>query len=201
MSRRVRTAVLISGTGTNMSAIVDAANAADAPFEVVMVVSNVAGVEGLDRAASAGMPVATVPHADYPDRASFEAALHERLVEADVELVVLAGFMRILTASFVKAWEGRMINIHPSLLPRHKGLHTHERVLEAGDARHGATVHWVVPELDSGAVIAQSGFDVAADDDPVSLAARVKTLEHELYPRAVADVATALLSRGPRTAR
>ena len=177
--------MLISGAGTNMQALVRAAEAESYPADIVLVVSNRPSAKGLERAREMGVEAVAVDHKAFADREAFERELDAKLEEAGVELVALAGFMRVLTPWFVRRWAGRLVNIHPSLLPRHKGLHTHRRVLEAGDARHGASVHWVTDELDAGAVIAQSYFDVPAGADEVELAKRVQGLEHILYPKAL----------------
>ena len=189
MNRRVRTAVLISGAGTNMQALVRAAEAEEYPADIVLVVSNRPGAKGLELAREMGIEALAVDHKAFADREAFEWELDAKLEAACVELVALAGFMRVLTPWFVERWEGRLVNIHPSLLPKHKGLHTHRRALEAGDARHGASVHWVSEELDAGNVIAQSGFDVPAGADEVDLAKRVQDVEHILYPEALATAA------------
>ena len=186
MNRRVRTAVLISGAGTNMQALVRTAEAESYPADIVLVVSNRPDAKGLERAREMGVKAVAVDHKAFADREDFERELDAKLEAAGVELVALAGFMRVLTPWFVRKWEGRLVNIHPSLLPKHKGLHTHRRVLEAGDARHGASVHWVTEELDAGSVIAQSGFDIPAGVDETDLAKRVQELEHVLYPEALA---------------
>ena len=202
MKRRVRTAVLISGAGTNMQALVRAAEAEDYPAEIALVVSNRPDAAGLERAREMGVEAVAIDHKSFPTREEFERELDAKLKTAGVELVALAGFMRILTPWFVRQWEGRLVNIHPSLLPRHKGLHTHRRVLEAGDARHGASVHWVSEELDGGDVIAQVGFDVDHElaklpEAEAALAARVRDIEHSLYPEALAQAArTVVRKRG-----
>ncbi len=185
--RRVRTAVLISGGGSNMARLIQAACDPAYPAEIVVVVSNVASAGGLAKAAGAGVATEVVDHRPFgQDRAAFDAALHEALVRHDVAFVALAGFMRILTPGFVEKWRGRMVNIHPSLLPKHKGLHTHRRAIEAGDAEAGCTVHWVTPELDSGDVIAQARVPVLPGDTQETLAGRVLAEEHRLYPEALA---------------
>ena len=184
---RIRTAILISGTGSNMEALIRAAEAPDYPAEIALVISNRPDAPGLAKAQTLGVATLAIDHTAYPDRASFETAVHAALMDHRIELVALAGFMRVLTEGFVAKWAGRMINIHPSLLPRHKGLHTHRRALEAGDAEHGATVHWVTPELDSGGVIAQAGFPVAPGDTEDALRRKVQAVEHTLYPDALAD--------------
>lgn len=188
---RRRCAILISGRGSNMVALAEAALAPDYPAMIALVLSNVPDAGGLARAQALGVPVATIDHKPFgKDREAFERALDERLRVEQVELVALAGFMRILTPWFVRRWEGRMINIHPSLLPDFKGTHTHRRALEAGVAEHGCSVHFVVPELDAGPVIAQARVPVLPGDDEDSLAARVLEQELVLYPAALATVAS-----------
>jgi formyltetrahydrofolate-dependent phosphoribosylglycinamide formyltransferase len=193
MTRRKRVAVLISGRGSNMAALIEAAKAADYPAEIVLVLSDRAEAAGLERARAAGIAAAFV-RAERPGRAAFEAALGERLTTAGVELVCLAGFMRILSADFVSRWEGRIINIHPSLLPAFPGLDTHARALAAGAARHGCTVHFVTAGVDEGPVILQAEVPVLAGDTPETLAERVLAEEHRLYPEALAMVARGLAS-------
>lgn len=182
---RVRTAVLISGRGSNMMALVEAAEAADYPADIVLVLSNRPGAAGLDKARRAGVAARCIDHTDFHDRESFERALDAELRAHNVEFVACAGFMRVLTPWFVKRWAGRLVNIHPSLLPKYRGLHTHRRALEAGDREAGASVHWVVPELDAGDVIARAVVPILPGDTVETLQARV--LEHEriLYPRAL----------------
>ncbi len=186
---RKRVAILISGRGSNMVSLIEAARAPDYPAEIVLVLSNRPDAAGLDRARAAGIPARAIDHKAFPDRARFDAALRAELDEAGIELIVLAGFMRILTDAFVEAWAGRMINIHPSLLPLFKGTHTHERALEAGVRLHGCTVHYVVPELDAGPIVAQAAVPVLPGDDADSLSARVIVQEHRLYPAALALIA------------
>lgn len=187
MKRKV--GILISGRGSNMSALIDAAEDADFPAEIALVLSNRADAGGLKVAEEAGLATAVVDHKAYPDRASFDAAVDARLREAGVEIVCLAGFMRLLTPPFVEAWRNRMINIHPSLLPLFPGLHTHERAIEAGMRLAGCTVHFVRAEMDSGPIIAQAAVPIAFDDTPETLAKRVLSAEHEIYPLALALVA------------
>jgi phosphoribosylglycinamide formyltransferase-1 len=182
---RCRVVVLISGTGTNLQALLDTFAAADSPAEIVGVVSNRPGVGGLERAARAGVATAVVDHRDFPDRAAFDAALLDKVASFAPDLVALAGFMRILGAEFVRHFAGRLINIHPSLLPRYPGLDTHKRAIEAGDSHGGATVHFVTEELDGGPAIVQAAVPILPDDDPGALAARVLTVEHQIYPLAV----------------
>ena len=190
-ARRVRTAILISGRGSNMVALIEAAKAADFPAEIVLVAANRPDAGGLERAAAAGIATASVDHRPFgKDREAFERALDAELQAHGIELVVLAGFMRVLTPWFVTRWQGRMINIHPSLLPDFRGTHTHARALEAGVAEHGCTVHFVVPELDAGPTILQAKVPVLPGDDEASLSARVLEQEHRIYPQALALVAS-----------
>ena len=180
--KRRRTAVLISGRGSNLQALIDAAAAPDYPAEIVLVLSNRPDAKGLERAAAAGIPTSVVPHRDYETRAAFEAALTEVLSEAGAELVCLAGFMRVLTEVFVGRWRGRLVNIHPSLLPAFPGLDTHARALAAGVKLHGCSVHLVSTEVDEGPIIGQAAVPVLPGDDEAVLAARVLEAEHRLYP-------------------
>jgi phosphoribosylglycinamide formyltransferase-1 len=189
--RRVRTAILISGRGSNMVALIEAARAADFPAEIVLVAANLPEAGGLERARAAGIATASVDHRPFgKDREAFERALDEVLRINQIELVALAGFMRVLTPWFVTRWQGRLLNIHPSLLPAFRGTHTHARALEAGVAEHGCTVHFVVPELDAGPTILQAKVPVLPGDDEASLSARVLEQEHAIYPRALALVAS-----------
>ena len=180
--KRRRTAVLISGRGSNLQALIDAAAAPDYPAEIVLVLSNRPDAKGLERAAAAGIPTSVVPHRDYETRAAFETALTEVLSEAGAELVCLAGFMRVLTEAFVGRWRGRLVNIHPSLLPAFRGLDTHARALAAGVKLHGCSVHLVSTEVDEGPIIGQAAVPVLPGDDEAALAARVLEAEHRLYP-------------------
>ena len=182
---KTRCVVLISGRGSNLSAILQAAQAPDYPAMIAGVVSNKADAPGLQLARDAGIPVSVVPNADYPDRASYDQALQAAVDAYAPDLVVLAGFMRILTPEFVAHYAGRMINIHPSLLPSFTGLHTHQRALDAGARLHGCTVHFVTAALDHGPIVAQAAVPVHDDDNAATLAARVLTVEHQLYPLAV----------------
>lgn len=177
--------ILISGRGSNMEAIVRACAREGWPAEVAAVISNRPGAAGLEFAASHGIATAVVDHRAFDGRDSFDAALAAEIDRFAPDLVVLAGFMRILTPAFVAKYEGRMLNIHPSLLPSFKGIHTHQQALDAGVALHGASVHFVIPELDSGAIVAQAAVPIVAGDDADALAARVLAAEHTLYPRAV----------------
>ncbi|AOJ11029.1 phosphoribosylglycinamide formyltransferase [Burkholderia mayonis] len=177
--------ILISGRGSNMEAIVRACAREGWPAEVAAVISNRPGAAGLEFAASHGIATAVVDHRAFDGRDSFDAALAAEIDRFSPDLIVLAGFMRILTPAFVARYEGRMLNIHPSLLPSFKGIHTHQQALDAGVALHGASVHFVIPELDSGAIVAQAAVPVVAGDDAAALATRVLAAEHALYPRAV----------------
>lgn len=186
---RLRTGVLISGRGSNLQALIDACTARDYPAEIVLVIANRADAAGLDRAARAKIPTRVVAHRGFTERAVFDAALDAALREARVELVCLAGFMRVLGANFIDAWRDRMINIHPSLLPEFPGLDTHARALAAGAKRHGCTVHFVRNEVDNGPIIVQGSVPVLPDDDADKLAARVLAVEHRAYPLALRLVA------------
>ncbi len=189
MSKK-RVAVLISGRGSNMKALIEAAKVPEYPAAIVLVVSNVPDAGGLAYAQSAGIATAVVDHRAFgKDREAFERALDAKLAEAHIDIVCLAGFMRLLTPWFVGQWNGRLLNIHPALLPQFKGLDTHRRALEAKVSRHGATVHFVVAEMDSGPIVAQDSIPVLANDTEDTLAARVLELEHRLYPQALRLVA------------
>ncbi|MBU9433904.1 phosphoribosylglycinamide formyltransferase [Burkholderia multivorans] len=177
--------ILISGRGSNMEAIVRACTHERWPAEVAAVIANRPDAAGLAFAASHGIATAAVDHRSFDGRDSFDAALAAEIDRFAPDLVVLAGFMRILTPEFVRRYEGRLLNIHPSLLPSFKGIRTHQQALDAGVALHGATVHFVIPELDSGAIVAQGAVPVRAGDDAAALAQRVLAVEHVLYPRAV----------------
>ncbi|MBU9125800.1 phosphoribosylglycinamide formyltransferase [Burkholderia multivorans] len=177
--------ILISGRGSNMEAIVRACTHERWPAEVAAVIANRPDAAGLAFAASHGIATAVVDHRSFDGRDSFDAALAAEIDRFAPDLVVLAGFMRILTPEFVRRYEGRLLNIHPSLLPSFKGIRTHQQALDAGVALHGATVHFVIPELDSGAIVAQGAVPVRAGDDAAALAQRVLAVEHVLYPLAV----------------
>ena len=181
-----RIVVLISGRGTNLAAIIDAVDAGTLPVELAAVVSNEPGAPGIALARHAGHEVTIVHHRDFPDREQFDAALAEAIDRHNPDLVVLAGFMRILTGGFVRRYRGRLVNIHPSLLPELPGLDTHARAIAAGVEVHGATVHFVTEELDGGPIIAQARVPVLAGDDPDTLAARVLEREHVILPRTLA---------------
>lgn len=187
---RKRVAILISGRGSNMVALIEAAKDHAYPAEIVLVVSNDPVAEGLKRAEAAGIRTAIVDHKKFgKDREAFERALQDELQAHQIELVCLAGFMRLLTPWFVRQWDGRLLNIHPALLPAFKGLDTHARAIAAGATQHGATVHFVVPEMDSGPIIAQAAVPVQSGDTEATLAARVLAVEHRIYPQALRLVA------------
>lgn len=187
---RTRVAVLISGRGSNMTALIEAAKAQDYPAEIAVVISNRPDAAGLALAAAAGIATVALDHTTFgKDREAFERLLQRELDARHIELVCLAGFMRLLTPWFVERWQARMLNIHPSLLPAFKGLDTHEAALRAGVRIHGATVHFVVPDVDSGPIICQGAVAVHDDDTPRTLAARVLAVEHRLYPMALRLVA------------
>jgi len=189
MSRK-RVAVLISGRGSNMAALIEAAKDTTYPAEIALVLSNRADAGGLLVARAAGISTEVVEHTEFgKDRAAFERALQATLDKYRIEIICLAGFMRLLTADFVGRWQGRILNIHPALLPDFKGLDTHRRAIEARAKRHGATVHFVVPEMDSGPIIAQGVVNVRPDDSEEALAARVLKVEHQIYPLALKLVA------------
>jgi phosphoribosylglycinamide formyltransferase-1 len=187
---RKRVAILISGRGSNMAALIAAANEPDYPAEIAVVISNRPDAQGLVRARESDIPTEVVDHRNYgQDRESFERAVQAVLDRYRIDLICLAGFMRILTPWLVSRWQGRMLNIHPALLPAFKGVDTHARALAAGVREHGATVHFVVPEMDSGPIIAQGKVPVRPDDTPETLAARVLEIEHRIYPLALQLVA------------
>jgi phosphoribosylglycinamide formyltransferase-1 len=188
MTKR-RVGVLISGRGSNMGALIEAAARPDYPAEIALVLSNRPDAAGLARAAEAGIATAVVDHKHFPDKRAFEEAMTAELTGSAVDLICLAGFMRLLSPWFVESWRGRTLNIHPSLLPSFKGLDTHARAIAAGVKLHGCTVHLVTPAMDDGPIIAQAAVPVLADDTPDSLSARVLAAEHRLYPHALALVA------------
>lgn len=189
MTRKTRTAILISGRGSNMRSLVAAAQAADYPAEIVLVVSNRPDAAGVPWAVEQGLPTVVIDHKGYATRADFERALQSALDTHGVELVALAGFMRLMTPEFVEYWRDRMINIHPSLLPSFKGLNTHERAIEAGVKIAGCTVHFVRAEMDDGPIIAQAAVAVRSGDTAKTLADRVLAAEHRIYPAALRLVA------------
>jgi len=186
---RARTAVLISGRGSNLKALIEACEDRSFPAEIVLVISNVAAARGLNHAAVAGIPTKVMPHTEFNHREDFDSALDEALQSAKIGIVCLAGFMRLLTETFVQKWRGRLINIHPSLLPSFKGVRVHERAIETGVRISGCTVHFVTPEMDSGPAIAQAAVPVRPGDDADTLAARVLEAEHRLYPLALRLIA------------
>ncbi len=183
--KRLPIVVLISGSGSNLQAIIDAAEQGELPVEIQAVISNCADAYGLERARRSGIDTRVIDHREFPDRRSFDQALQQAIDQYQPGLVVLAGFMRILTPEFVSHYAGRMFNIHPSLLPDYRGLHTHRRVLEDNGSRHGASVHFVTSELDGGPVVIQAEVPVLPGDDPETLAARVLSQEHRIYPLAI----------------
>jgi len=189
----VRVAVLISGAGSNMAALIDAGRAPDAPFEVVLVISNQPDAGGLAVAAAKGIATVAIDHRPYGrDREAHEHAIDAALTEAGVTVVALAGYMRLLTPWLVRRWRDRMLNIHPSLLPLYPGLDTHARAIAAGDPEAGCTVHWVTEGVDEGPIVAQARVPVLDDDTAESLSQRVRVAEHALYPAALADACRAL---------
>jgi phosphoribosylglycinamide formyltransferase 1 len=193
LKRRIETAILISGRGSNMAALIEAARGESFPAHVSVVVADRPDAGGLSIARAMGVEAIAIDAKVLGSRAAFEAALDRELCRRGVELLCLAGFMRILSADFVERWRGRALNIHPSLLPAYKGLDTHARALADGAREHGCTVHWVTAELDAGEIVAQARVPVSPDDTPETLAARVLVEEHRLYPRALCDVASGLL--------
>jgi phosphoribosylglycinamide formyltransferase-1 len=182
----IKIAVLVSGSGSNLQALIDA----NLSGQIVGVISNKPEAYALERAQKADIATAVIEHKQYPNREAFDDVMHQQLLDWDVDLVVLAGFMRILSAKFVQAWEGKMVNIHPSLLPHYKGMHTHQRVLNTGDVFHGCTVHYVTAELDAGQALAQGVLKVNVHDNAASLASRVHVLEHVIYPHVVEWICT-----------
>lgn len=189
MRERAKVAVLISGGGTNMAALLYASRAPECPFEIVLVASNNPEAGGLKLAAAEGVPTYALPHKGMA-RADHDRAMDAAIRASGAEYVALAGYMRILTAEFVSGWAGRMVNIHPSLLPKYKGLHTHERAIEAGDSHGGVTVHLVTPELDDGPILGQTPVAIISGDTAESLAGRVLFAEHQLYARCLTELVT-----------
>ena len=182
---KTKIAALVSGRGSNLQALIDACAEPDFPAEIALVLSNKAGARGLERAREAGLETKFIDHTLFDEREAFEREVDTALREAGAKFVCLAGFMRILTPWFVDKWKNQLLNIHPSLLPAFKGVHTHERAIESGVRIHGATVHFVRPEMDDGPIIGQAAVPVLPDDDPDTLAARVLEAEHRLYPACV----------------
>ncbi|KJZ53425.1 phosphoribosylglycinamide formyltransferase [Pseudomonas marginalis] len=177
--------VLLSGTGSNLQALIDSTRTGDSPVRIAAVISNRGDAYGLQRARDAGIETRSLDHKTFDGREAFDSALIELIDAFNPKLVVLAGFMRILSADFVRHYEGRLLNIHPSLLPKYKGMHTHQRALDAGDSEHGCSVHFVTEELDGGPLVVQAVVPVESDDSAQSLAQRVHTQEHRIYPLAV----------------
>lgn len=192
--RTLRTAILISGRGSNMVSLIEASQAPDYPADIKLVISNRPMAPGLTHAKERGVKALCLDHTTYINRREFEKALHAALTTAGIELVCCAGFMRVLTPWFVSRWSGRLINIHPSLLPKYKGLNTHQRALNNGDSVHGCTVHYVTEDLDSGAIIAQAEIEVFPEDTAESLAGRMLPVEHKLYAGALKTVCGALIT-------
>lgn len=185
----MKLAVLVSGRGSNLQALINACQNDDFPAEIALVLSNKADAYGLERAKQAGIPTAVLSHQDFEDRETFDTAMSEKIEEAGAELVCLAGFMRLLSDGFVRQWRDRLINIHPSLLPAYKGLHVHERMIEEGARFGGCTVHFVRPAMDEGPIIIQAAVPIHPDDTPDELAARILEQEHVIYPAAVKAIA------------
>lgn len=186
---RLKLGVLISGRGSNLQALIEACKAPDYPAEIVLVVSNKADAKGLEHADAAGIATTVVEHGGYPDRETFDKAVHARLADAGVELVCLAGFMRLLSSWFVETWRDRVMNIHPSLLPAFKGIDAHAQAIASGVKLSGCTVHIVRPEMDAGPILVQAAVPVLPGDDEDALAARILTVEHRCYPLAVRLIA------------
>ncbi|MFD0915657.1 phosphoribosylglycinamide formyltransferase [Pseudahrensia aquimaris] len=186
---KLKVAVLISGRGTNMGALARATMDPDFPAEIVLVISNRPNVAGIDLAMEHDLPYAVIDHKDFDSREDHEAAMSAAMEQAGTELVCLAGYMRILTESFIKSWRGKILNIHPSLLPAFRGVDTHERALERGVRVHGCTVHFVNAELDDGPIVLQAAVPVLPDDTAETLSQRVLEMEHDIYPRALALIA------------
>jgi phosphoribosylglycinamide formyltransferase-1 len=183
--KKKKVGVLVSGRGSNLQALLDACADPSFPAEISLVISNVPGVYALERAEKAGVPTLTIPHKGFPSREAFDSEMDKALRAAGIEIVCLAGFMRLLSTPFAEGWRGKMINIHPALLPSFKGLHTHRRAIEAGVKLHGCTVHLVTPELDDGPILVQKAVPVLSQDDEGTLAARVLEQEHKAYPEAL----------------
>ncbi len=186
---RMKLGVLISGRGSNLLALIEACKASDYPAEIVLVISNKSDAKGLEHADAAGIATTVVEHGGYPDRETFDKAIHEKLADAGVELVCLAGFMRLLSSWFVETWRDRVLNIHPSLLPAFKGIDAHAQAIATGVKLSGCTVHIVRPEMDAGPILVQAAVPVLPGDDEDTLAARILTVEHRCYPLAVRLIA------------
>ena len=194
MSAKLKLGILISGRGSNLQSLIDAALDSAFPAEIVTVISNVPDAGGLKRAQQTNIPTTVINHKDFDGREPFQDALHDALTSAGVELICLAGFMRLLTDSFVNRWLDKLINIHPSILPSFKGLHTHERAIKAGVRFSGCTVHFVRPEMDDGPIIVQAAVPIHQEDTPDALAGRVLIEEHKIYPLAVKLIAEGRVS-------
>ncbi len=190
----MKIAVLVSGNGSNLQALIDAQQGKQLSGQIIGVLSNKADAYALQRAENANIATAVISHKDFPNRESFDEAMHQQLLNWQIDLVILAGFMRILTPNFVSKWQGKMLNIHPSLLPFYKGVNTHQRVLNTGDRLHGCTVHFVTAELDAGQSIAQSVIEVRLNDTAESLAHRIHKLEHFIYPQVAQWICNGQLS-------
>jgi len=182
---KTRAVVLISGSGSNLQAFIDQVSSGELDIDIRLVISNKPEAYGLERAENAGINQACINHRDYDSRLSFDQALIERIDQEQPDIVILAGFMRILTPEFVNHYSNRLVNIHPSLLPKYPGVNTHQRAIDAGDQWHGASIHFVVPEVDAGPIILQGQLKINADDTPESLQQRIHKIEHKLYPLAV----------------
>ena len=200
MSQTCNVVVLLSGTGSNLQALIDSTRTGDSPVRIAAVISNRSDAYGLQRARDAGIDTRSLDHKAFDGREAFDSALIELIDAFKPQLVVLAGFMRILSADFVRHYEGRLLNIHPSLLPKYKGMHTHQRALDAGDSEHGCSVHFVTEELDGGPLVVQAVVPVESDDSAQSLAQRVHAQEHRIYPLAVRCFAEGRLILGDQGA-
>ncbi len=185
MSVRSKLVVLISGSGSNLQSIIESINSGEINAKILAVISNVANVKGLQRAIDNDIPAITLPHGDYPDRETFDSKLQLMIESYKPDLIILAGFMRILSQDIAKHFNGRMLNIHPSLLPKYPGLHTHQRALDAKDRVHGTSIHFVTEELDGGPLVYQKSFPVEETDDASSLFEKVQKLEHQMYPEVI----------------
>lgn len=194
MPKKIKIAVLISGNGSNLQALIDICADENYPAEIALVISNKAEAYGLERAKNSNIPTQVVSHKDYDSREAFDEVMHQHIVNAGCNLVCLAGFMRLLTPTFVNKWQNRMLNIHPSLLPAFKGAHAHRDVLAAGVNESGCTVHYVIPEMDAGPIILQKSVPVYKDDTEETLAQRVHAVEHQCYPEALTLVCNKILS-------
>ena len=185
MTKRTRAVVLISGSGSNLQAFIDQVASGDLPLDISLVVSNKTDAFGLERAAKANIETAVVKHQDFDSRLAFDQALIERIDDANPDVVILAGFMRILTEDFVNHYQNRLLNIHPSLLPKYPGTNTHQRAIDAGDKWHGASIHFVVPEVDAGPIVLQGRLRLNDNDTSQTLQKRIHLIEHKLYPLAL----------------